>query len=272
MTGEPVKLYIYDLSNGLAKQMSMSLTGRQIGTTSMRMTWVYKVITNTSLLDGIWHTSVVVFGQEFYYGQGILTSPPGKRIGFIWMTFINMFVVKALRIMANHLKSLIWARPTCLQRWYWNTLKVNAVCLRKFISFIGWRIHYINVFWWQSWEIPLARLQLQHLFWKHVSVSDGKKHPKSYYKFAFRVLEHVSIKDTRNLGFVWYPFLVLLVNPCFLWSRICLVNLKQHLQQLLLSLLQHNHPRMHNPFYKISHQQLYQHHLNLFKQLKVLPV
>ncbi|KAJ8652244.1 hypothetical protein O0I10_012152 [Lichtheimia ornata] len=57
MTGEAVKLYIYDLSNGLAKQMSMSLTGRQI--------------------DGIWHTSVVVFGQEFYYGQGILTSSPG---------------------------------------------------------------------------------------------------------------------------------------------------------------------------------------------------
>lgn len=28
-------------------------------------------------LDGIWHTSVVVFGQEFYYGQGIMTSAPG---------------------------------------------------------------------------------------------------------------------------------------------------------------------------------------------------
>lgn len=26
----PVKLYVYDLSNGLAKQLSLSLTGKQI--------------------------------------------------------------------------------------------------------------------------------------------------------------------------------------------------------------------------------------------------
>ncbi|KAL0094869.1 PPPDE putative peptidase domain-containing protein [Phycomyces blakesleeanus] len=57
MSGEPVKLYLYDLSQGMARQMSMSLTGKQI--------------------DGIWHTSVVVYGQEFYYGQGILVSSPG---------------------------------------------------------------------------------------------------------------------------------------------------------------------------------------------------
>lgn len=54
---EPVKLYVYDLSQGMARTMSRSLTGKQI--------------------DGIWHTSVVVFGQEFYYGQGIMTSAPG---------------------------------------------------------------------------------------------------------------------------------------------------------------------------------------------------
>ncbi|KAJ7644245.1 PPPDE putative peptidase domain-containing protein [Roridomyces roridus] len=54
----PVKLYIYDLSNGLAKQLSAQLTGRQI--------------------DGIWHTSIVVFGKEIFYGQGIAQSQPGK--------------------------------------------------------------------------------------------------------------------------------------------------------------------------------------------------
>ncbi|KAJ6508961.1 PPPDE putative peptidase domain-containing protein [Mycena sanguinolenta] len=54
----PVQLYIYDLSNGLAKQLSAQLTGRQI--------------------DGIWHSSIVVFGKEVYYGQGISTSLPGK--------------------------------------------------------------------------------------------------------------------------------------------------------------------------------------------------
>ncbi|RUP47209.1 DUF862-domain-containing protein [Jimgerdemannia flammicorona] len=55
-----VKLFVYDLSQGMARQMSLGLTGRQI--------------------DGIWHTSVVVFGQEFYYGQGIFVSPPGTTV------------------------------------------------------------------------------------------------------------------------------------------------------------------------------------------------
>ncbi|KAJ7459714.1 PUL domain-containing protein [Mycena latifolia] len=54
----PVQLYIYDLSNGLAKQLSAQLTGRQI--------------------DGIWHTSIVVFGKEVFYGQGINTTAPGR--------------------------------------------------------------------------------------------------------------------------------------------------------------------------------------------------
>ncbi|OCF39300.1 hypothetical protein I317_06882 [Kwoniella heveanensis CBS 569] len=52
-----VQLYVYDLSHGMAKSMSMMLTGKQI--------------------DGIWHTSVVAFGREVFYGQGILESKPG---------------------------------------------------------------------------------------------------------------------------------------------------------------------------------------------------
>ncbi|KII86619.1 hypothetical protein PLICRDRAFT_113667 [Plicaturopsis crispa FD-325 SS-3] len=55
---QPVKLYVYDLSNGMARQLSRQLTGRQI--------------------DGIWHTSVVVFGKEVFYGQGISITQPGK--------------------------------------------------------------------------------------------------------------------------------------------------------------------------------------------------
>ncbi|KAK9455186.1 PPPDE putative peptidase domain-containing protein [Dipodascopsis uninucleata] len=53
----PVKLYVYDLSKGLARQMSMMLVGKQI--------------------DGIWHTSIVYKGVEYYYGAGIQTSSPG---------------------------------------------------------------------------------------------------------------------------------------------------------------------------------------------------
>ncbi|KIK57138.1 hypothetical protein GYMLUDRAFT_75661 [Collybiopsis luxurians FD-317 M1] len=55
---QPVKLYVYDLSNGMASQMSLQLTGRQI--------------------DGIWHTSIVVFGKEVFYGQGINITAPGR--------------------------------------------------------------------------------------------------------------------------------------------------------------------------------------------------
>jgi hypothetical protein len=48
-----------DLSNGLAKSLSLPLTG--------------------ILIEGIWHTSIVLRGVETYYGQGILqTSPPGS--------------------------------------------------------------------------------------------------------------------------------------------------------------------------------------------------
>jgi len=52
-----VSLYLYDLSQGLAKNLSQALTGTQI--------------------DGIWHTSVVVFQREYYFGQGILSAMPG---------------------------------------------------------------------------------------------------------------------------------------------------------------------------------------------------
>ncbi|KAK8845473.1 hypothetical protein IAR55_006186 [Kwoniella newhampshirensis] len=52
-----VQLYVYDLSHGMAKSMSLMLTGKQI--------------------DGIWHTAVVAYGREIFYGQGILESVPG---------------------------------------------------------------------------------------------------------------------------------------------------------------------------------------------------
>ncbi|KAK9826091.1 hypothetical protein WJX81_001518 [Elliptochloris bilobata] len=55
--GEEVLLYVYDLSNGLARLMSQNLLGKQI--------------------DGVWHTSVVVGHEEVYFGQGIQKSVPG---------------------------------------------------------------------------------------------------------------------------------------------------------------------------------------------------
>jgi len=53
-----VTIHLYDLSGGLAKQMSGAFLGKQI--------------------DGIWHTGIVVYGKEYYYGGGICSDVPGK--------------------------------------------------------------------------------------------------------------------------------------------------------------------------------------------------
>ena len=31
-------------------------------------------------LDGIWHTSVVVYGTEWFFGQGIMSARPGQTM------------------------------------------------------------------------------------------------------------------------------------------------------------------------------------------------
>ncbi|PWN33445.1 DUF862-domain-containing protein [Meira miltonrushii] len=54
----PVQLYVYDLSNGLARSLSRQLTGRQF--------------------DAIYHTSIVVYSREWYFGQGIFNETPGR--------------------------------------------------------------------------------------------------------------------------------------------------------------------------------------------------
>uniref|UniRef100_A0A0A9Y875 PPPDE peptidase domain-containing protein 2 n=3 Tax=Lygus hesperus TaxID=30085 RepID=A0A0A9Y875_LYGHE len=60
--GEDVYLYIYDLSNGMARVLSPSVIGRQI--------------------DGIWHTGIVVYNREYFYGSGgVQVAEPGGVIG-----------------------------------------------------------------------------------------------------------------------------------------------------------------------------------------------
>ncbi|CAN6288001.1 unnamed protein product [Urochloa humidicola] len=54
----PVKLHIYDLSQGMARQLSTTILGKAI--------------------EGIWHTGVVVYGREYYFGGGIQQGQPGR--------------------------------------------------------------------------------------------------------------------------------------------------------------------------------------------------
>jgi hypothetical protein len=50
-----VELYVYDLSQGLARQLSTQFLGKAI--------------------EGIWHTGVGVYGKEYYFGGGIQSVP-----------------------------------------------------------------------------------------------------------------------------------------------------------------------------------------------------
>ncbi|KAF3435995.1 hypothetical protein FNV43_RR23087 [Rhamnella rubrinervis] len=56
--GHRVTLNVYDLSQGLARQLSTTFLGKAI--------------------EGIWHTGVVVYGNEYYFGGGIQHSPAGS--------------------------------------------------------------------------------------------------------------------------------------------------------------------------------------------------
>ncbi|EYU46335.1 hypothetical protein ABFS82_04G052000 [Erythranthe guttata] len=55
--GYKVLLNVYDLSQGLARQLSTTFLGKAI--------------------EAIWHTGVVVYGHEYYFGGGIQSAPVG---------------------------------------------------------------------------------------------------------------------------------------------------------------------------------------------------
>lgn len=55
-----MRLHIYDLSRGMARQFSQGFLGKQI--------------------DGIWHTGVVVYGKEWFYGGGIQSMNPEQVV------------------------------------------------------------------------------------------------------------------------------------------------------------------------------------------------
>jgi hypothetical protein len=65
-----VQVYLYDLSQGMAKALSMGFLGKQI--------------------DGIWHTGLVVYGSEYYYGGGIQASRPGGSMAGQPQTVIDI--------------------------------------------------------------------------------------------------------------------------------------------------------------------------------------
>lgn len=55
--GYKVTLNVYDLSQGLARQLSTTFLGKAI--------------------EAIWHTGIVVYGKEYFFGGGIQQAPAG---------------------------------------------------------------------------------------------------------------------------------------------------------------------------------------------------
>ena len=55
-----VAVHVYDLSNGIARAMSMAVVGKQV--------------------DMIPHTGVVVHGKEYFFGGGICSTAPGQSM------------------------------------------------------------------------------------------------------------------------------------------------------------------------------------------------
>lgn len=77
-----VDLYIYDLTQGMARVMSQMILGRFrckfcTITEKWRKFSFFSIWLSGRVLDGVWHTAVVVYGREYFFGsQGIQSCPP----------------------------------------------------------------------------------------------------------------------------------------------------------------------------------------------------
>ena len=89
-----VSLNVYDLSGGMAAQFSRQLVGKQI--------------------DGIWHTGLVVYNKEFYYGGGISYDSPGST------PFGKSNIVNQICYQVSQRRLLIWVVQKCLKRCSWS--------------------------------------------------------------------------------------------------------------------------------------------------------
>ena len=82
-----VQLYVYDLSRGLARQMSLPFLGTQI--------------------DAVYHTSLVFEGIEYFFGAGIQTCLPGSTHHGQPMEIVPMGSTELpLEVILEHLDSL----------------------------------------------------------------------------------------------------------------------------------------------------------------------
>lgn len=79
---QTVELYIYDLTSGMAAMMSQ--VNRILNQNFNSLKWIVNVYLLYLLkmllgrhIEGVWHTAVVAYGREFFYGgSGIQSCMP----------------------------------------------------------------------------------------------------------------------------------------------------------------------------------------------------
>lgn len=79
---QTVELYIYDLTSGMAAMMSQ--VNRILNQKFYSLKWIVNVYLLYFLkmllgrhIEGVWHTAVVAYGREFFYGgSGIQSCMP----------------------------------------------------------------------------------------------------------------------------------------------------------------------------------------------------
>lgn len=79
MTGSDVRLYLYDLSNGLAAQMSLSLTGKTVS-----VFWLACRDVAPSLALLLLNISVGTVSHASVASLTIIDSSSGKYIPAVW--------------------------------------------------------------------------------------------------------------------------------------------------------------------------------------------
>lgn len=77
----PVQLYVYDMTNGVAAVMSQMLLGQHI--------------------EGIWHTAIVVYGREFFFGSSGIQSCMPVSTFHISNVHLHRIVQSEARTFAN---------------------------------------------------------------------------------------------------------------------------------------------------------------------------
>lgn len=116
-----VVLFIYDLSQGMARQLSLQLTGKQI--------------------DAIYHTSVVVFGVEVYFGQGISVETPGSTAHGVPIQQLEMGTTSKTRAeFDSHLNALksVWTADRFVV-----VSHKDTICLTTIATTL--RIHFASI-------------------------------------------------------------------------------------------------------------------------------